>query len=240
MSTFDDTLSFIAALDESPTPEGICRELIGLSGRFGLTNLIAGTMPGSGTPPTMQSRHLLLEGWPSGWVEQYVRRNYIHIDPVIQRIKTDTRSFSWDEVSADPRHEKCVATMMGEAHEFGLAGGFAVPLVTLEGVIASVSFGGRHVEIPPEARGMLSLVSTYALGRAMQLHSQPRRALPLSPREREAMRWAAAGKTDWEISVILAISEHTAAKHIDNAKRKLGASNRAHAVAEAIRAGIIC
>ena len=39
--------------------------------------------------------------------------------------------------------------------------------------------------------------------------------------------------------MIMAISEHTAARHLANAKRKLGATNRAHAVAEAIRAGIV-
>ena len=130
--------------------------------------------------------------------------------------------------------------MNGEAREFGLAGGMAVPLVTLEGKIASVSFGGHHIELSPDDRSMLALVSVYAIGRAFRL-SRPTSPVPtcLSPRETEAIRWAAIGKTDWEISMIMAISEHTAARHLANAKRKLGAANRAHAVAEAIRAGIV-
>ncbi|MFC5584726.1 LuxR C-terminal-related transcriptional regulator [Nitratireductor kimnyeongensis] len=61
----------------------------------------------------------------------------------------------------------------------------------------------------------------------------------LTPREKECLQWAAFGKSEWEVSQILGISEHTAEKHLLNAKTKLGASNRVHAVAEAIRCGIL-
>lgn len=53
----------------------------------------------------------------------------------------------------------------------------------------------------------------------------------LSGRELDAVRLVAEGKSDWEIAVIFGISEHTARFHVDNARRKLGAVNRAHAVA---------
>ena len=56
-------------------------------------------------------------------------------------------------------------------------------------------------------------------------------ATPLTRRERDVMAYVAEGKTDWEIGVILSLSETTARFHADNARRKLGAVNRAHAVA---------
>jgi LuxR family quorum sensing-dependent transcriptional regulator len=90
--------------------------------------------------------------------------------------------------------------------------------------------------------GMISLVATYAIGRAMQLHSGAERTvehIELTPRERECLQWAAVGKSEWEISQILGISEHTSEKHLLNAKFKLGAVNRVQAVAEAIRRGYI-
>ncbi len=62
--------------------------------------------------------------------------------------------------------------MMGEATEFGISTGFAIPLITLEGEIASVSLAGERQELPPRAKGMLTLLSTYALGRAMQLRTK--------------------------------------------------------------------
>ena len=56
----------------------------------------------------------------------------------------------------------------------------------------------------------------------------------LTPRERDALAFVAEGKTDWEISTILGVSESTARFHVDNARRKLGAVNRSHAVARLI------
>jgi len=70
---------------------------------------------------------------------------------------------------------------------------------------------------------------------------QPResRSVKLTLRETECLGWAAQGKSEWEISQILGISEHTAEKHLINARVKLGAVNRVHAVATAIRQGLI-
>ena len=53
----------------------------------------------------------------------------------------------------------------------------------------------------------------------------------LTNRERDAVAWVAEGKSDWEISVILGVSESTIRFHVDNARKKLGAVNRAQAVA---------
>lgn len=73
-------------------------------------------------------------------------------------------------------------------------------------------------------------------GHALHRFAEHRR---LTPREQECLQWAALGKSEWEISQILGISEHTAEKHLLNAKTKLGSANRTQAVAEALRIGII-
>ena len=61
----------------------------------------------------------------------------------------------------------------------------------------------------------------------------------LSRREVEVLIWAMEGKTNWEIAVILALSERTVKFHVHNAMSKLRATSRAHAVAVAIRRGLI-
>lgn len=61
----------------------------------------------------------------------------------------------------------------------------------------------------------------------------------LTERERECLVWIAQGKTSWEASVILGISESTTTFHLRNAVLKLKASNRTHAVAKALQSGII-
>ena len=53
----------------------------------------------------------------------------------------------------------------------------------------------------------------------------------LTARERDALSCGAEGKSDWEIAAILGLSETTVRFHVDNARRKLGAVNRAQAVA---------
>ncbi|MGH6842488.1 MAG: response regulator transcription factor, partial [Methylocella sp.] len=63
--------------------------------------------------------------------------------------------------------------------------------------------------------------------------------ITLSPREREALQWAAEGKGDWEIGEVMNISEHGADKHLRSIRAKLGAINRTQAVAEGIRRGLI-
>jgi len=61
----------------------------------------------------------------------------------------------------------------------------------------------------------------------------------LTEREKEVLRWALAGKTDWEIGVILRISERTARAHMTNAAKKLHAANRTSTVVQALRRGEI-
>ena len=61
----------------------------------------------------------------------------------------------------------------------------------------------------------------------------------LTRREGEILKWAFIGKTNAEIGMILNISEFTVKNHVQNILRKLGASNRTHAVAKAISQRLI-
>lgn len=62
---------------------------------------------------------------------------------------------------------------------------------------------------------------------------------PLTDREAEVLRWVRAGKNNWEISVILDISQVTVKNHVGKILRKLGAENRGHAVALATGRNLI-
>jgi DNA-binding CsgD family transcriptional regulator len=67
----------------------------------------------------------------------------------------------------------------------------------------------------------------------------PARPHSLTPREREVLTWVARGKSAWEIGEILHIVKRTVDEHVQTATRKLGAANRAQAVAIALRRRII-
>ena len=59
----------------------------------------------------------------------------------------------------------------------------------------------------------------------------------LTERELEVLRLVAAGKSEPELAAILGVSPYTARFHFDNARRKLDAVNRPHAVARLIALG---
>lgn len=61
----------------------------------------------------------------------------------------------------------------------------------------------------------------------------------LTRRELECLRWTMEGKTAWEVGQILGIAEQTAARHINNAARKLGCVNKHQAVLKALRLKLI-
>ncbi|SFL87931.1 helix-turn-helix transcriptional regulator [Variovorax sp. OV329] len=66
----------------------------------------------------------------------------------------------------------------------------------------------------------------------------PFKALPvppeLTPREREVLRWLAAGKTDADIAWLLGISVRTVHKHLEHMYVKLGVETRTAAVMRAL------
>jgi DNA-binding CsgD family transcriptional regulator len=57
----------------------------------------------------------------------------------------------------------------------------------------------------------------------------------LTPREREILRWLAAGKSNSQVATILAISPRTVHKHLERIFRKLGVENRTAAVVRALK-----
>ena len=61
------------------------------------------------------------------------------------------------------------------------------------------------------------------------------RARSLTPRERDVLACAAAGKTSLETAAILGVSVNTVVTHLQNAAAKLGAGSKIEAVIEAVR-----
>ena len=62
---------------------------------------------------------------------------------------------------------------------------------------------------------------------------------PLSKREREILQRVADGATTKQVASDLGISPHTVKTHLERIFEKLGANDRAQAVAIAIRLGIV-
>ena len=86
---------------------------------------------------------------------------------------------------------------------------------------------------------ILSLVIPHFHAALVRLVKTAKTCSPLTPKETEILKWLKKGKTSWETSVILGISERTVKFHISNILHKLDASTRTHAVAIAMEQGLV-
>jgi DNA-binding CsgD family transcriptional regulator len=106
--------------------------------------------------------------------------------------------------------------------------------------MAFATLAGANIDLAPSSRAALHVMALYTHNRLMKLNRETRRPSPdLTRRETDCLKWAAQGKSDWEIGEILKISESTAHWYIENAKRKLGVATRIQAVMGAYAAGLI-
>ena len=93
--------------------------------------------------------------------------------------------------------------------------------------------------IDHDALGWAQMRCCYALSNAPDLLVAAEAENPLSDRERECLNWVSEGKTTDEVAVILGVSSNTVNSYIAHVIQKFSASNRAAAIATAIRNGII-
>ena len=104
-------------------------------------------------------------------------------------------------------------------------------------VLFSASCAGNIAEaLLPRA----AMMCRYALdGYLAETTDRPAFAGALSERERECLKWVSEGKTTDEVALILGVSSNTVNSYVAHAIQKFGASNRAMAIATAIRSGVI-
>jgi LuxR family quorum sensing-dependent transcriptional regulator len=233
----DQTLRYLQQVNRAQTPAEVCAVLLNTLAEYGFEHILAGTIPVPGSSKKQQEANVLLHQWPQEWWDRYFSLGYLFVDPAIKRVLSGLNPFLWSELTPLCRENPEAVRVMNEASDFRLRAGFTVPLYTLDGEVAGFSFAGERVELPPESRGMLQLMATFALGRTLILEEPPKE--PLSQRERDVLRWAAEGKSEWEIGTILGVSEHTADKVMRSIRTKLRTASRTHAVAKAIRLGLI-
>ena len=228
----------IDRLNTLQTVDALLDELRIAGGNFGFDNFaISGIpLPGEDLGP-----YLMMRDCSDEWITRYAVNNYVHVDPVIRHLQQTAMPFTWDEVPTNLFDEPG-RRVMNEAHDFGIKQGLAVPIYTAHGFQALVSFCGSSLDINRDRRAALHLIAIYAHGRVRSLLQPKTLQEPvarLSVRELDCLKWSAAGKTAWETSVILSLSEKTVEKYLATAVRKLGAVNKVQSIAIAIRQKIL-
>ena len=177
---------------------------------------------------------------PDGWNERYVAQDYVLRDPMVVEMFRTYEPYSWSDVLERRELSSEERKIVFEASEFDMNIGFVVPIFGSNGYAGMVSVTGEGPELPEEVRASLQLASIYVHNRLLSLRRKvDTENAGLTARESECLRWAAAGKSDWDIGEILGISHKTVNFHVENAKRKLDVATRVQAIVAGIRLGIL-
>jgi LuxR family quorum sensing-dependent transcriptional regulator len=175
---------------------------------------------------------------PAGWVGSPGYR-YVCFDqnPLLRPVREGLTRYKFSDFA--PYADRAYAPYWEAFAEGGIADGICAAAFGSERRMASVHVGVGERALDPAVQDALALAAAILAERLMEF--RPDGAAPPPPpalgaRERDAIAYVAEGKTDWEIAQILGIAESTARFHVDNARRKLGATNRAHAVAKFLAA----
>jgi LuxR family quorum-sensing system transcriptional regulator CciR len=161
-----------------------------------------------------------IDNYPEAWATELVERGYACDDPVHLASRRVSAGFGWCEldrlIALGARHRLILA----RARRFGIGPGLTIPANVPGEPSASCSFAVRAGgELPATRLHCAELVGAHALSAARRLCLAGRPRPPhLSPRERQCARLVALGKTDWEISVILGLSPHTARQYVKRAR----------------------
>lgn len=205
---------------------------------FGFNKFILGKIPRPGT--TLEDS-VFSADWDPEWVLHYLRNDYLSIDPIPIRSFQSDVPFEWGELKQSRLLTKDARMLLDDARSIGMRDGFCIPVFGPAGAQDCLSFAGDKNELSDSDKSILYLAGIYAASQARRLRGMDRPNLPtpLSDREVECLKWTSHGKTAWEISVILSISQNTVESYLSSAIKKLGATNRVQAVAEALRRNVI-
>lgn len=192
-------------------------------------------------------------GWPTECSSAWIDKRMANHCPVTQKCGRVTDSFVWSSNSGDARWSKSVLSVqqcevLDHLEQF-VDGATTVPVHRPGGKTGYVSWflrdGARLEELHDRTYEATYLISHIFIRRVDELTALRKSTFlrrdnnPLTPREIECLTWAASGKTEEEIGMIIERSHETARFHLRNAVQKLNASNRTHAVAIACSRGMI-
>lgn len=187
--------------------------------------------------PVTNPRTIMLNNYPKGWQEHYAHRKYLEIDPTILIGRQCQQPIIWnDEVFAK------TPELWRDARDAGLRVGWAKSVLEAQSVGGMLTLARADEplttkELAAKEHRMRWLANTAHQG--FRRIVAARWTIPLSPREKEVLRWAADGKTFSETSEIMDISVATVKFHTRNASEKLGTINRTATVARAVVMGLL-
>lgn len=241
--TLNEVTQFIEDIGEINDLPSLKRRLQTAIEVFGFTSFsVAGYLRRT----TPFEYHVLMANMPSGFVAAY-NEKYTEGDPSIPDVISGNKCILWSETAAS---EEAVSSgyrnFLKFVRTYGMDDGLTIPIHRPGTYCGVVVLGGERPDISQESIILSQLLAIYGHDRALDIFMQDRevdtpreKPITLTPRERECIRWVSEGKSDWEISEIVGISQSTVHFHVENAKKKLNVRTRVQVVVQAMSQGQI-
>lgn len=205
--------------------------------------IYAASVPTSFVKPSL----IVISGYTKEWRDHYNEQQFMAVDPTVAYCAKNILPLDWGNLSTDLKADAKLGRFMSDAQDFGLNSGVSFPVHTAQGDAAMLSLASVEEHRVTESRILTAM--PYGQLFAAHVHEAVRRVfsselLPLTQadltqREQQCLLWVTEGKTTWETSQILNISERTVTFHLQNAADKMGVINRQQAVARAVAMGLI-
>lgn len=172
-----------------------------------------------------------LHSYPDAWVDYFDHNRLAVSDPVHRASHVTSVGFTWAQlpglIAMTPGDRQVLAL----ARDQGIGEGFTVPANVPGEARGSCSFAsGAGRPLPRDILPLAQLAGAFAfegarrMWRSRELGPEPHPVI--TDRQRDCLIWVARGKSDWETSRILGLSEKTVERHIKQARERYGLDKR--------------
>jgi len=216
-------------------PAGLEAVVVSLQREIGIDGCILGFKESYDTC-LVENSSIVSYGISGEWLQLYKSQRLDALDPVAQEAFEFQQPLPWAEVYRKSAFDS--RNFISLSQDFRLLDGMSCAnksnrfsrgatcvSVTSERWLSSSQLNVLHFILPH---------LNEAIAQPM-LWAKPE----MTFREKEILDWVKIGKSSWEISVILSVSERTVKFHLNNVYKKLDVHCRAQAIARAFKLGVI-
>jgi LuxR family quorum sensing-dependent transcriptional regulator len=224
--------------DLVPIARGIVRKL-------GFDSFLCGWS--SASRPDRDALLYVFTTLPAEWTTIYDRKHYVEVDPRIQFAEDINALFAWSAAELRGKRRE-LDEFLNDAETYGVRSGACFAYRDPIGNAVLIGYNSSRERVDPESLKDNADV-LYSFGHAFHdvfMRSVVQSGIPsrlhgvsLTPREIEALQYAARGLTIQDIAPKMCISPRTVRYHIESATTKLGALKREEAIALAAKGGLL-
>jgi LuxR family transcriptional regulator, quorum-sensing system regulator BjaR1 len=180
--------------------------------------------------------------WPDDWRKFYFGSGLVERDPVVLGLEVFGGPFTWQDMRRNRSLAHVGTEGLDRVAAAGWHDGLVVPIRRSKSRYALISMVARTALISARQRSLLVPAAICFHNRVRELFDV--RDFPVPPagltiREIECIAEVAFGLSEEKIAAKIGIGSATVREHLDRARTKLDAKNRAELVALALSLGII-